>query len=135
MCPFLLRFSSASPSCFCPVMCLPIFSRLPSQLQELPVYKQKQTPRFVVSAVLLHLHHVPLPLLGSLQQDASSPSTVYSACMFLPPPQAGVNIEYVKPAGAMKLSMSHCIFLFSEKAGGKKKRRSKQSRNKRGVSR
>lgn len=41
--------------------------------------------------------------------------------MFLPPPQAGVNIEYVKPAGAMKLSMSHCIFLFSEKAGGKKR--------------
>lgn len=101
-------------------MCLPIFSWLLSQLQELSLSEQEQPLQFVVSAVLLHLHHVLLPLLGSLCQDTGSPSTLSSVPTF-PPPQAGVNIEYVKSAGAMKLSMSHCIFLSSEKAGGNKR--------------
>lgn len=121
MCPFLLCFSPASLSCFWPVVvCLPILSWLPSQLQELSVCEQKQPRQFVVSSVQLHLHHVPLPLLDSLWQDTSSPGTVSSMPMF-PPPQAGVNVEYVKSAGAMKLSVSHCIFLSSEKAGGNKR--------------
>jgi len=91
------------------------------QLQSCLVCEQKQPSQFVVSAVLLHLHHVSLPLCGSLQQDTSSPSTVSSLPTFPPPPQAEVNIEYVKSAGAMKLSTSHCIFLSSEKAGGNKR--------------
>lgn len=88
-------FASASPSSFSPVvMCLPIFSQLLSQLQELSFYEQKQPPQFVVSAGWFHLHHVPLPLHSSLRQDANSPSTISSAQTFPPIAQAGVNIEY-----------------------------------------
>lgn len=45
-----------------------------------------------------------------------------------------VDIEYVKSADAMKLLMSYCIFLFSEKAGGNK-RRGKSSQATKGISR
>lgn len=38
-------YASASPGCFCPVViCLLIFSQLPSQMQELFVCEQKQPP-------------------------------------------------------------------------------------------
>lgn len=89
-------------------------------------------PLFVVSAGVASPAWGTAALLGSLQQDTSSPSNISSAHMFPLPPQAAVNI---------KISMCHKVryvslhFSSLRKSRRKQKRKKKQSRNKRGVSR
>lgn len=122
----LLRTLSALLSCVSPS------SPAPLAAAGVTCLWQKQPPCLLFLLGLLHLREVPLPLLGSLQQDTSSPSNVSSAHTFPFPPQAAVNI---------KISMCHKVryvslhFSSLWKSRRKQKRRKKQSRNKRGVSR
>lgn len=113
-------YGFASPSCFCPaVVCLPILSQLHSQLQELSACEHKQPPTvccfcWVAPSASVHLH-------GSLRQDSSSSAPALLHIHSSHSPSWSELWVWRVSAGATKLSMSHCVFLASERAVGNKR--------------
>lgn len=126
--PFLLRFSSVSLGCFCSVvLCVPMFSQLAPQLS---------VSRSSPPSLLLLLGCFTCTMYRYLFWAPCGRTPVHPAPSLRCLPSASWTEHWVcKISRCREVKYVSLYFSLCWKSGRKQKRRKKQPRNKRGVSR